>query len=374
MEFQSNPIVTIESNAFVDLANYLEELIFSTTFLSSELNTDTLLQILLELPNLKRLFLRSFNLSNAFPNQNFLILRKLTQLSLQACFIKQLDEIDNFVNLFPNLERLDLSENRLEYLNIPLILSLKKLKILNLSKNKIRHLNIHPSSLSSSTTFHPSNSLIELDLSYNGKSDSSSLLKLIPSLAGIETIDEHVFELISSQLEILNLRNNELVTEKHLTFLIHLYHLREFYFDYNRLESINQLYLPLNLQILSLKHNRLNYINLSILTRLGHLEKLYLSSNKLTQWSSTMNNIFPSLEILELDRNQLTSISSFNAPKLKQLNLDGNFLGNQIDRKIFANIPNLERLQLRDNQIENIDTNAFRSTRLQSLGKHNEHL
>lgn len=174
--------------------------------------------------------------------------------------------------------------------------------------------------------------------------------------------------MISSQLEVLNLRNNELVTEKHLTFLIHLYHLREFYFDYNRLEAINQLYLPLNLKVLSLKNNRLNHINLSILTRLGHLEKLYLSSNRLTQWSSTMNNIFPSLEILELDRNHLSAIASFNAPKLKQLNLDGNHLGQQLDRKIFANVPVLERLQLRDNQIETIDTQAFRNTRLQSLG------
>ena len=158
------------------------------------------------------------------------------------------------------------------------------------------------------------------------------------------------------------------MTEKHLTFLIHLYYLREFYFDYNRLETINQLYLPLNLKIFSLKNNRLNHINLSILTRLGHLEKLYLSSNKLTQWSSTVNNIFPSLELLELDRNHLSSISGLNAPKLKQLNLDGNRLGNRIDRKIFANLPLLERLQLRDNHIETIDPQAFRNTRLQSLG------
>ncbi len=142
-------------------------MIFSTTLLSSELNSKTFLQILSELPNLKRLFLRSFNLSNGFLNQNFLILRKLTQLSLQSCLIKQIDDVENFVNLFPNLERLDLSENRLEYFNISLVLALKKLKILNLSKNKIRHLNIHPSI--SSSTFHPSNSLIELDLSYNGK-------------------------------------------------------------------------------------------------------------------------------------------------------------------------------------------------------------
>lgn len=189
------------------------------------------------------------------------------------------------------------------------------------------------------------------------------------SSLGIETIDEHLFELISSDLEILNLRNNELVSEKHLTFLIHLYQLREFYFDYNRLETINQLFLPLNLKIFSLKNNRLNHINLSILTRLGNLEKLYLSSNKLSQWSSTMNNIFPSLEILELDRNQLTSISSLNAPKLKQLNLDGNQLGKEIDRKIFANLPQLERLQLRDNQIELIDLHAFRQTRLQTIGE-----
>jgi Leucine-rich repeat (LRR) protein len=118
---------------------------------------------------LKRLFLRSFNLSNSFNISNrksILTSRKLTQLSLQSCSIKQIDDVETFMNLFPNLERLDLSENRLEYFNIPLILSLKKLKILILSKNKIRHLNIHPSI--SSSTFHPSNTLIELDLSYNG--------------------------------------------------------------------------------------------------------------------------------------------------------------------------------------------------------------
>ncbi|CAF2747112.1 unnamed protein product [Rotaria sp. Silwood2] len=356
LEFQSNPLNLIEINAFIDLSNYLEELILSTTILSSssELTTNTFLQILSELPNLKRLFLRSFDLSKSFNLTNkktILTSKKLTQLSLQLCSIKQIDDIDTFINLFPNLERLDLSENRFEYFNIPLVLSLKKLKILILSKNKIHHLNIQSSI--SSITFHPSNSLIELDLSYN---------------------DEHIFELISSQLEILNLRNNELVTEKHLTFLIHLYHLREFYFDYNRLESINQLYLPLNLKLLSLKNNRLNYINLSILTRLGHLEKLYLSSNKLTQWSSTINNIFPSLEILELDRNYLSIISSLNAPKLKQLNLDENHLGNKIDKKIFLNLPSLERLQLRDNQIEIIDINAFRYTRLQSLDLTNNSL
>lgn len=75
------------------------------------------------------------------------------------------------------------------------------------------------------------------------------------------------------------------------------------------------------------------------------------------------------MEILELDRNYLSVISSLNAPKLKQLNLDENYLGNKIDKKIFANLPSLERIQLRDNQIEYLDVNAFRNTRLQSLGK-----
>jgi len=167
LEFQLNPIESIETNAFIDLSNYLEEFIFSTTLLSSQLTLNTFEQILFELPNLKRLFLRSFNLTNLFNEKNDLILRKLTQLSLQSCLIKQINHIEIFLHLFPNLERLDLSENRLEYFPIPLILELKKLKIFNLSKNKIRHLNIHSSI--SSLTFHSSNSLIELDLSYNGK-------------------------------------------------------------------------------------------------------------------------------------------------------------------------------------------------------------
>ncbi|CAF4248161.1 unnamed protein product [Rotaria socialis] len=168
LEFQLNPLNSIERNAFIDLSNYLEELILSTTLLSSELKSSTFIEILSELPNLKRLFLRSFDLSNSFSISNAkiaLTARKLTQLSLQSCSIKQIDDIDKFVSLFPNLERLDLSENHMEYFNIPLILSLKKLKILILSKNKIHHLNIQ--STISSLTLHPSNSLVELDLSYN---------------------------------------------------------------------------------------------------------------------------------------------------------------------------------------------------------------
>ena len=189
------------------------------------------------------------------------------------------------------------------------------------------------------------------------------------SSIGIETIDENIFELISTQLEILNLRNNELLTEKQLTFLIQLNHLREFYLDYNRLETINQLNFPLNLKILSLKNNRLNQFDLSLITRLEYLEKLFLSSNKLTKLSLKSKHTFSSLEILELDRNYLAFLLSLNAPKLKQLNLDGNYLGKKIEKKIFANLLGLERLHLRDNQIEFIDHNAFQNTRLQFLGK-----
>ena len=180
LEFQSNPIQSIESNAFSDLSNYLEDFIFSTTSFSSQLTTDTFHQILSELPNLERLLLRSFDRSNSFnltTNKPILTSRKLTQLSLQSCSINQIDDIETFVNLFPNLERLDLSENRFEYFNIPLVLSLKKLKTLNLSKNKIRHLNIHRSL--SATTFHPSNSLIELDLSYNGKYNPLKSIRIV---------------------------------------------------------------------------------------------------------------------------------------------------------------------------------------------------
>jgi Leucine-rich repeat (LRR) protein len=139
--------------------------------------------------------------------------------------------------------------------------------------------------------------------------------------------------------------------------------------DYNRLESISQLNFPLNLKILSLRNNRLNQFDLSLLTRLEYLEKLFLSSNKLTKLSLKIKNFFSTLEILELDRNYLAFIQSLNAPKLKHLNLDGNYLGKKIEKKIFANLPALERLHLRDNQIELIDGNTFQNTRLQLLGK-----
>ena len=93
LELQSNPISAIEHQAFVDLANYLEELILSTTALTTQLTSQTLMQILTELPNLKRLslrFIRSINIDPSRDRQTALILRKLTQLSLQSCGIGQL--------------------------------------------------------------------------------------------------------------------------------------------------------------------------------------------------------------------------------------------------------------------------------------------
>ena len=207
------------------------------------------------------------------------------------------------------------------------------------------------------------------DLRLLGRCSGCSCSKSELRLLGIETIDEHVFESISSELEVLNLRNNELTTEKQLAFLVHVTRLREFYLDYNRLESIDQVTLPLNLKVFSLKNNRLTQLDLSIFVRLEYLEKLFLSSNKLSKLSPTLKNIFASLEVLELDRNQLSFLQAFNAPKLKHFNLDGNFLGRKLDRRLFTNLPLLERLHLRDNQIEVIDQHAFETTRLQSLGK-----
>lgn len=166
LDFQSNPINEIESRAFVDLANYLEELILSTSSSRSQLTGQTLMQILIELPNLKRLSLRSFDLSSSIVS-NVALLRKLTQLSLQSSSISQMDSLKTLLKLTPNLERLDLSENRLESFDFHLISSMKKLKVLNLSKNKILRIENEPKFSSISLT--PSNSLIELDLSYNGK-------------------------------------------------------------------------------------------------------------------------------------------------------------------------------------------------------------
>ncbi|CAF1644838.1 unnamed protein product, partial [Didymodactylos carnosus] len=76
LELHSNPIVKFEINAFIDLANYLEELILSSTVsLNSnyDLKTSQFIQILQELPNLKRLSIRSFDLSNFLSTSKSLI-------------------------------------------------------------------------------------------------------------------------------------------------------------------------------------------------------------------------------------------------------------------------------------------------------------
>ncbi|UJR23394.1 hypothetical protein I4U23_026402 [Adineta vaga] len=128
LELQSNPINRIDKNAFIDLANYLEEFILSTTLRTSQLTSQTFFQILFELPNLKRLSLRAKLEKKIFTN-----LPLLERLHLRD---NQIEVIDSNTFQHTRLQSLDLRNNSLKI--FPLLTKLNEtLQILSLRRNQL---------------------------------------------------------------------------------------------------------------------------------------------------------------------------------------------------------------------------------------------
>jgi len=293
LKLELNDINQIEPDVFAGLANL--------THLTLDSNQIFTLKNVQFSENLVDLYVRYNFISN---------LSEIYSPSLKSLYLSsnRIQEI-NLVSHLPNLERLDLSQNRLISLNEKSFSELNNLKYLNLSWNKLDF-------ESEKSFFRGQNNLEQLDISFN-------------QIKYLNT--NRTFEYLAS-LKSLNMSNN------------YLNSLNAFLFGY--LTRLN---------VLNLASNNLSLLNEGCFLNLNQLKILKLSNNRLTnlEFLRENRNFTKSLQGLELGSNRIDFIGAndfeFNR-ELTFLNLNSNPI-KAIQGNAFERIDFLASLKLSNTSI-----------------------
>lgn len=366
-----NPIELIESNAFDNVKNYLEELYiersnnpltshsidtleaqFSSIANDINYNDDKNLfvnSIFLKCINLRILSIKNYKIRKL----NEFEFEKLNRLRRLEIINSNLEQINSnaFKGLEETLIEIDFKMNNLNYVPIEAFKSLKQLKSINLAQNKIFSLNINIFFQIESINFQA------FDLAYNR----------------IKSIDiknvERVIASGNASVKYLNLKNNELKFNDFMSIIQNLANLNELNVDFNKLneednsagnsvDSIDDYTYEFDKSATNI--DQIQHENLKQLSLTGNnlYENFFI---KLLNRRVKLNN----LENLNLARNKLTKIPdnfflSLNLINLKQLILDHNYNLNinQFNNKTFNGLQDcLELLSL--NQLNKLDFDYF---------------
>lgn len=298
-----NPLRVVERNSFVELANYLEELILSTSSgLARTRIESSLFQSLLNLKVIKLsgVYVASGeSTGDGLLRQNlFNKTRKLEIINLVDCNLNRV-ESNSLNGVETSLKELNLDNNQLESTNelFNELKRMKRLQMLNLSRNRIKHL-LRFMSTEQFQSAKSTENTFEIDLSFNG----------------IVSIDERAFgshvlmDGIASSISKLNLNNNEL-NQFQLGFVSQLEKLRELHLDYNKIEYINDnLFVnSRNLEVLSIKGNLIQKLNSEYAFSGLHfnLRRLNLAANRIEFINRRVFSKVNRLRELNLEKNLL---------------------------------------------------------------------
>ncbi|XP_056091758.1 decorin [Rhinichthys klamathensis goyatoka] len=164
-------------------------------------------------------------------------------------------------------------------------------------------------------------------------------------------------------LLILSLSNNSLGNKSSTIppgVLLPLGKLRTLTLSYNQLSSV-PLQLPLSLQELYLRGNRIQSLQGDMFWGVAELQVLDLSANRLTNkglGKAALLNA-SNLESLNLEGNSLKQVPHNLPWTIKTLNLEGNLISS-ITKDAFISLPQLEHLGLARNKITKVALGAFR--------------
>jgi Leucine-rich repeat (LRR) protein len=320
-----NDINQVEFKTFIDLN--------SLKYLNLDSNQISTLKNVQFYSNLEVISLR-FNL---LTNLNEINSSSLKYLNVSN---NRLQEIDLKNAFLPNLEYLDLSQNRLISIKNESFLNMDKLKHLNLSNNKLDL----ESEFNNVSYFHGKSLLETLDLSFNE----------------IKYLDSNLTFQYLNSLKYLNLSNNKLNSLNAYVFGF-LYNLSDLHLASNNISFINgRCFFNLrNLKKLILNNNQINSIDFLQLNKndLYNLEYLDLEENKIALINETHFQSYVYLFHLNLNSNPIQSIhentvrtflSSLITLRVSNTKIDSLFLNSNLKELdlsfLNASISNIEQL------------------------------
>ncbi|XP_077430375.1 extracellular matrix protein 2 isoform X2 [Vanacampus margaritifer] len=343
------------------------------------------------MPQIKSLSLEGNDISsipadafNGIPNLEWINLKKnkLTSAGIHHRALKSLKTLRRLyldgnllevapANLPPSLQELKINENRLQKIHANTFQGLAALVILELEANLLSEANVDPEALA------PLSQLSYLRLGRNHfrtipQRLPASLLELYLENNLIEEIPAGVFN-HSKNLNVLSLRHNRL-EESRIAPLAWIHHrsLESIDLSHNRLHLVPS-YLPKSLVHLVLVGNRIERIPGFVLAHMDPgLEYLYLSYNKLDGESIEPESFFGSYHSMVelcLDHNQLLSVPSGinEMSNLHFLRLDNNKIRSIPDEGICdperGEDSTLVAVRLENNLIGKVAPSAFSCVR-----------
>ncbi|QEK38150.1 hypothetical protein FZC35_02065 [Candidatus Cytomitobacter indipagum] len=314
-----------------------------------------------------------------------------TTLDLTKSLNKCNKMVENFLDPYKNIKKLDLSGNQIYIMSKFAFSKLTKLKELIISDNCIISI--------PNESFYGMHNLEKLILSNNKPTKKKIFYgnKLLGNKSKI--IQLHLKSFVNLiNLKILHLTNNAMHLLPNIPLFANFSNLQELNLSGNKFTSIGDQIFSDNLNslaILDLSNNELDELDENAFLNLHGLQKLSLKNNKLTFIHENTFRKLTKLETLELSNNALYNtlcdnlfanlinlqsldISSCNisilknchflkkCTKLQSLNLNNNGIP-CIDQYYFCDLPNLEVLKLNHNRIMAFPYEAL--NKLQKLQK-----
>ncbi|XP_072047956.1 uncharacterized protein [Amphiura filiformis] len=317
-------------------------------------------------------------------DESFQSMRNLVQLDLSGNKVTYLNS--NSFHQMRGLEALSLRHNRLKKLPKGVFQDLSKLTTLDLSGNNIRHV--------SADLFRNSTNLVDLDLSDNllnylperslhwlvylqRLNISHNRLLDIPNRLLIDLIDLRDIHLNdnkirvlgydmfrkNNKIEVLSLKNNDIRTLEEFAFY-YQNQLRRLDLSGNQIEQIpNTIFAGSQAMLwMDLSYNNISNIEDGAFARIENLTELNLSYNTLDVIDVDTLDELPKLRKLNLTRNNITTIAPGSLQGLKLLQvLDLSFNNLEtIEAHTFYGLEELADLHLSDNMIKTLSPEAFK--------------
>uniref|UniRef100_A0A915PSI7 LRRCT domain-containing protein n=1 Tax=Setaria digitata TaxID=48799 RepID=A0A915PSI7_9BILA len=315
---------------------------------------------------------------------------RITSLSMVNCTLKRLDP--DVLELYPDLEYLDLSYNKIDMIDMKIFKYQTKLQVLRLKGNQLASLQLDSFAGLKELQFLDlsSNQLIQLEpLSFADLgglqeliiSDNLLAMLLPDTFAGLKnlqqldlsnnrlhTIAQYLFDDIPT-LHSLDLNNNNLSVILPETFGA-LASLKFLDLSYNSIIDLPFSGLN-NLQYLNASNNMIHHVISSNFRSLSSLRELDLSSNLIMELSTSSFDGLNSLEVLQMTNESYLHSIKLNAfaglVNLRKLNLSACQILGKIDENAFEYDDHLEVLDLSNCRLKRIPQKLLQWTNLKTL-------